>query len=1159
MRRASWLLLHFAFTGLLLCIASIGLAQSTNSGDIRGTVTDSTGALIPGVTVTVVNVDTGVSKSYTTDQDGLYDTSSIVAGHYKLTFMRQGFETFVRGPITLEVGNTAVNAVLKVGSSTQQVVVTTDVPLLQTESGEQSETIESKTLEQLPQTGDGASWYNFTVLLPGFSGAASTTQGSSNPGQYVSANGNLPYINMLSDGASVTTDHSQNATADTFETVAELQVSTSAFSAQYGVGGIIFNQITKGGTSQFHGAGYEYFQNNALNAAQFGFVSQPTVPFLRYNQFGGSIGGPVLKKKMFFYFNYDQIVDHGTYGNTTSSVPTADVMNGNFSGERTIYDPTTQTIAYDANGNPYPVRKSFMSEYGNNAIPKSLFDAVSAKFQQFYPTASNHLASGKFIPGSIGAEGELQNNFYSSLPQSIPNRAYFGRLDYDITRANRLTVTDQENDNPVTYPPSFIAGCPIVCEGGDVDTNNAQVTDVWSISSNTINEARMGFMLQGNWFEDLALGKGYPAQLGWQFAKANTIPTVQFTNTNPYANLGPATNALNKSETFDPSDVVTMIRGKHILHLGGELLFYREDSTAWGTTNAGTLSFSGQYTQEWTVNPATGVASPDTQTGLEYADFLLGYSQSWSASVTPEYGGRLKSPQVFIQDDYKVRPNLTLNLGLRYQINHGWNEVHGNMASFDPTVTNPATGTLGAYWYATTHANGRKSLQSGVYNIWLPRAGFSWLVNPKTTLRGGFGIYSQFLDLDNYGGDNISYGMGAAISSYGSIADQTNGITPVTNFGGSGTVFGTNTPLPYTAASTDPARYNGQAVGYVQYHSPVPKSYQWNLTAQRELGTNYVAQLAYVASHGSHLIFLTDLNQVPLDKLSPNDSADRPYPQYQSIAGSTNNGISNYNSLQASITKRMTSGVSLSFNYVWSHFLDNQDSSGKGGFGGPAPYQIADTPSASYSNSNFDVRQALKGYAVYQLPIGKGQKFLNSNALLDEVIGGWQISGTLILSSGNPFTVYGTQDTYALAGSAFPNRVPGVGTKPKYRSARCETGSGTQYGCINEWYSPAAFSRPADGTFGNVRRNSLYGPGIDEVNLSGGKTFPLRWEGVQLHIRAEATNAFNHASFNLPTGIISGAANAGDPYSWVIGANAQQISGTTVGGRSVQLSARISF
>jgi hypothetical protein len=1148
-----WSLSLLLFFGGGMCFA-----QSTNSGDIRGTVTDSSGAVVPGVTVNVLNVNTGVSKNFTTDGAGLFDTSSIVTGSYKLTFTMTGFEQYVRGPVTVEVGFTTVNAQLQIGSVAQKVVVTTNVPLLQTETGDQSTTLDAKDMAQLPQI--SPDWENFMILLPGTAGCTATAnsncnQGQNNPGQGVSVNGNLPYSNILADGASTTLSHSQNANPAIFETVDELQVSVSSFSAQYGTGGIIINQISKGGTNQFHGSAYDYFQNDALNAVGYGFASQPQVPFLRYNDFGGSVGGPILKNKMFFFFAYDQIVDHGSASNSTNSIPTTAVMGGDFTGQYPIYDPTTQTIAYDAKGNPYPVRQSFQSEYGSNAIPSSMIDSVANKFQQWYPTPSNHIAGGKFIPGTIGSDGELQNNFYSSLPQSTPYRKYFGRLDYQITPDNRLTMSDTQSDTPVIYPNSVTA-CPIGCQSGDVDNNNAQVTDVWNISSRTINEARMGYTWQGNFFEDLALNHGYAADLGWKFAKADDFPAIQFYRNYPYAWIQPSTNSVYKEHVFDPSDVVTMIRGRHILHFGGEMLIYRDDSTAWGNTNAGTLQFSGQYTEQWTVDPTTGVASPNTKTGLEYADFLLGLANNWNAAVSPEYGARFKSPQMFIQDDFKIRPKLTLNLGLRYQINHGWNDIRGNEASFDPTVLNPATGTDGAYWYGTTKANGRDALMADVYNTVMPRAGFSWLVHPNTTLRGGFGLYSYNWSLDNYGGNNTSYGFGAAVSQSGSLSDQTNGITPITKLDGAGTIYGTSTPLPYTSASTSPTQYNGQNVGYIEYHIPVPKIWQWNLAIQRELGTNAVFQLAYVGSHGYNLNFPTDLNNIPENELASVDNQFRPYPIYGNITGSTNNAISNYHSLQTSVTKRLSSGISFSANYVWSHFLDDQDSSAWGSHAGPQNWQVADNPSASYSNSNFDIRNAFKSYVVYDLPFGKGRPYLNHNNILNEAVGGWQVAGTVVITSGNPFSVFGTQNTYETDGSAFPNWNPGVSPIPQHKSARCESSQGT--GCPNEWYNPEAFLEPANGTFGNVRRNSLYGPGMSQVNLSAGKSFFLPWEGIAFQFRADATNAFNHASFAGPTiTTLSGSAGVDQPYSYTVGQ--QQITGTSVGGRTVQITGRISF
>ena len=1147
-------LLDWFMVALLIFGSAACFAQSTNSGDIRGTVTDSSGAVVPNATVSVLNVDTGVSKDFITNNDGVYDTSSIVTGNYKVTFSGQGYETLVRGPITLQVGNSTLNAQLKVGATSQQVTVTADVPLLQTESGEQSTTFDSKSMSQLPQVTQD--WENFMILLPGASGVVGGSQGSSNPGQEVAINGNLPYSNILADGASTTLSHSQNANPAVFETVAELQVNTSAFSAQYGIGGVIFNQITKGGTNQFHGSAYDYLQNDALTAYSYAFgtprSSLGPIPRLRYNNFGASVGGPILKKKMFFYFDYDQIVNHGN-STAFNSVPTTAVLAGDFTGMQTIFDPTTQTIAHDAAGNPYPVRQSFASEYANgNAIPSSLFDAVSAEFQKFYPTPTNHIAGGAFVPGNIGSEGELQNNFYASLQTSSPYRKFFGRLDYDITPNNRLTMSDTQSDTPQLYP-SNVTACPVGCQSGDVDNNNAQVTDVWNISSRTINEARMGFTSQLNFFADLALGHGYPTQLGWQFAKADTIPAVNFTGTYPYAWIDPSSNSVYKEFTYDPSDVVTMIRGKHILHFGGEFLIYQNNSTAWSNTNAGTLTFSGQYTQQWAVDPGTGLAGPVAGTGMEYADFLLGYAQAWNASLSPEYGARFKTPQVFVQDDWKIRSNLTVNLGLRYQINHGWNEVHNNESSFDSTITNPTTKTPGAYWFGTTHTNGRTALQANVYNTFQPRVGFSWQPNPDTTFRGGFGLYSYTWSLDTYGGNNTSYGMGAAISSSGNVSDQTNGIYPITQFGGTGTVFATANALPYNEASTDPTAYNGQGVGYIQYHTPVPRILQWNFAMQRGFGSDMTAEIAYVASHGSGLNFPTDINAIPENALSANDASGcdntgttvncaRPYPIFQGISGSTNNALTNYNSLQASIKKRLKSGFSFEFNYVWSHMLDDIDSSGWGSRAGPQSFQDAYHPSANYGASNFDVRNAFKGYAVYELPIGRGKAFLNSNALVDGIVGGWQISGTVVLASGNPFNVQGTQNTYQQAGQAYPNWTPGVSPIPHNRS-------------ITNWFNPGAFTQPANGTFGNVRRNSLYGPGLDVVNLSGSKIFSV-WESIKLQIRADAQNAFNHPSFGVPGDASLGGSNGpGTPFT----TGTTTINTLTVYGRNVQLGARLTF
>ncbi|MEO8735102.1 MAG: TonB-dependent receptor [Edaphobacter sp.] len=1128
----------------------IGFAQSTNSGDISGIVTDPSGGVLPGATVTVVNNNTQVTKTLTTNNAGVYDTSSIVAGNYKVTFSKEGFTQLVRSAVTVVVGNTTLNAQLQVGAVTESVVVTTDIPLLRTESGEQSSTLSAETLSQLPQVGQD--WSSFDILLPGAAGAPGGNQGvagtGTSNGTMLAVNGNLPYSTVLADGATTTLPASANSDINVQETIQEVQVSTSAFSAQYGVGGILYNQITKGGTDGFHGAVYEYFQNDALNAHNYNFASTPQSKFIRYDNFGGSIGGPIIKRKLFFYFNYDRTIQHGGTAASSYTVPTPAVQGGNFTGQPTIYDPATTKVIQQSGTYTYPdgttvtcpciSRQSFADEYHNgNVIPAGRIDPVAAAIQKYFPAANT---------AGTASNGLVSNNYTYTSPSSNPFTKYFGRLDYNLRDNNRITISQTEGDNP---GQSFGAGiCPIGCQSNDVSQERAQVTDVWTISPRLTNEARLGYTNQLNFFVPGTLGGGFPAKLGWQFAKADNFPDIQIANYNQGCNgstvLCSQSNAVYKEHSYDPSDVVTLILGKHILHFGGEFLIYQNNSTAWGNLNAGQMSFTGQYTSQYVGNSSTGVS---------YADFLLGQAQNWQANQTPEYGGRMKLPQVFVQDDYKVRSNLTVNLGLRYQIQTGWSETHGNEASFDPTVQNTALGRPGAMWYGTTHANGRTTIQAPVYNTFLPRVGFSYQLDANTTLRGGFGLYTYNWSNDTYNGGV----MGGAFGFKGNVSDQTNGITPVVVLSASGA------NLPYTGASTDPSAYNGQSVNYVAYHQPVGGSYQWNLQGQRQLGTNMVASLAYVASHGHNLPFPVDINQVPVGKLSANDQQFRPYPQFGTIstAGTPpdENATSNYNSLQATIERRLNHGLQLNFNYTWSHFLDDMTSAGWGSHSGSQAYQNAYNPAANYGNSNFDVRNAFKGSIIYQLPFGRGAMFLNNNRLVDEVVGGWKLSSTIVIQSGQPYTVTmnGPDGSFSQAGSNYA-WFPNVIGNPKLANRG-----------VKQWFNEAAFAVPAPGTFGNERRNQLTGPSYNRVNLSLGKTFEI-WEQVRLQVRADANNAFNHPSFGLPnTGLNvcpTAPAKPGDAppagcsaFNGAIATGTSTITGVTSPGRTMQVSARLVF
>jgi len=845
--------------------AITGFAQNTNSADLSGTITDPKGSVIVGAQISVHDEEKGTTRTFITDKAGLYETGSIVPDHYVVTISAPGFKTLVRGPITLDVGVETLNAALEVGGNTEKIVVTADLELLDKEDGSQTDTLSSETMKELPQY--GADWQNFVSLLPG-------TSYSFRSGQTTSINGNLPYESVLSDGATTTLPMSTNADVTVFETTSEVKVDTNNFSAQYGIGGIIFNQITKGGTDHFHGSAYEYFQNNDLNAADYAFGNKGSVPFQRYDNYGFSVSGPVLiphthiKDKVFFYFDWDKTYSNGGSGNQVLTVPTDAEKAGDFTGMPTIYDYTTQVLTYNSSGQPSVTRKSFAEEFGNgNKIPTNYagLSKVAAATQKYFPEPN--------APSCQNTTGLPCNNYFTNVPNLAPFTKYFGRLDYTPVPSHRLTISETESDNPGVSYGNGAALCPVNCQNQDVSRDNAQISDVWTISPSVVNEARFGFTDQLNFFSPFGINQGLPAKLGVQWAVADSFPNFSFNN---YLGLGSPSNAVYKEMLFDPSDVVTLVKGRHVLHFGGEFLINRADSTAWGNQNPGSVDFQGYYTDEY-LNSQSPNGSTQSIDPTDYADFLLGYSADWYGNVNPEWGGRLKNPQAFIQDDFKIKPNLTINVGLRWAGISGWKEVKGNQAAFDPTLVNPGTdpnghaNTLGAEWFAFSHTNGRTQLQAPVYTTFMPRVGASWSPKSNLVVRGGFGLYNYTWSEDTYGG-----GMGNAFGSSGGAFDPSGGIYYQLGLDTDGSIdseqgYGKSMRQLYVAAPTTPQANNGNGLSYNQYHTPVPKIWQYNLTIERQLGNSMMGSVAYVGSRGFNLNFPVDINQVPESELSVTD------------------------------------------------------------------------------------------------------------------------------------------------------------------------------------------------------------------------------------------------------------------------------------------------
>jgi hypothetical protein len=1122
---------------LCICVGNVGFAQNSNSGDIRGTVTDSSGALVPGANVTVTNNDTGVVNKFVTNRDGLYDTNSILPGNYTLEFTKAGFTTVKRGPVALQVGIITVDAQLKVGATTQVVEVNAaDAPLLKTEDAQVATTLSEKQLDGLPNVNPVNGYTDLLKLLPGSSStpAMGNGQGDEEPQFDQEINGTMPYFSsFLVDGGSIWLPHSANTDSGLSESVSELNVIATDAPAQYGGGGSVFNVITKSGGGQFHGSLYDYFQNDDLNARSY--FNSGAKAKQRYNFFGGAVGGPILKNKMFFYYNYQQLENpNSTF--QRASEPTPDMKAGCFDpalfGTSLKLDaahggaPLTTNVAQCGNFNPNDL-----------AIPTADFDPVAVNIQKdFYVNPT--------LPGFANNIGYLAagNNNQTKM---------VGRLDYNISHNNRInfSIVSRYAPDVLAYDDGSQApNCPVSCHNASSDGGNEQISDVWTISPNVVNEFRFSGNREADYFAQASLGQGIPAKIGLKFSTADVLPTLNFSGTGAPSSITPGTEALFIQNSFLVGDMVTWVKGKHILHFGGELLMEQDNSTPWGGINGATMSFTGQYT---TSNPAVEVG---------YADFLLGDVQNWNTNTTPKHYMRAKNPSFFVQDDFKVRPNLTINLGLRSETHGGAIEKYNHAGGFDPTVADPVASTpalptnaLGSIWFAGL--NGARNQSYQTKTLVMPRLGFAWQLTNNWVLRGGVGQYASLWSEDTVGG-TMGFGSGFIGS-----ASSTSSTTPIVQLSGTGA----NLPVLSGAAARNPLSYitpatpqgSGGTIPFTPYNLPIQNGWQWTVGVQRRLPGNLVAEAQYVGSHWENMMFEADVNQLPASKLGQGQAA-RPFPQFSGIGvgsgGSrtgTYNGISNYQSAQFMVHAPSYHGLSADVSYAWSRLYDDMDDSGWGNQFGGVYYQDAYNPSANYGPSNFNRPNSVKGTVLYGLPFGKGHQYLSST-LGDTVLGGWTASGSFVAESGVPFTV--VMNSSASDGSLGGNGGDGNAAAALYPNLSGNPNSGGH--SLASWFNQLAYTAPAVNTFGNNKRNTLRAPDLTDIDFSLAKSWSLPgWERGKLQLRMDAIDLPNHPSFEPPSNALNPTALANGTPDPSVG----QVTGTSINGRIVQLTGRFEF
>ena len=1112
-----WKLISLA--GCILIAAPVFGQQGR--GTISGTVTDPTGAGVPGAWVTVINTGTNFTFRTSTRDSGSFVAPAMPVGDYNVTVEKQGFRKVLRSGITLQVDqNAVIDARLDVGSTAETIEVSAEAPLVETGSATIGKVVENRRIAELPLNGRNA--LALALLAPAVkSQAGSTNSGFADRGIALSAisiNGGPNSLNsFVIDGGNGNTaylaDINVNPTVDAVE---EFKVQSNVMSSEFGftAGGVI-NIVTKSGTNTVHGA-LNYFVRNSAFDARNAFAT--TVEPFRYNQYGGAIGGPVRipkvydgRNKTFFFYNYEGW-DYSRNRSNIISVPIVPQRTGNFSELRDsrgvlipIYDPLTTQA--NPNG-PGFVR----TQFPGNTLPANRLDPVSAKMMQFWPEP-NRPPTDPFTNS---------NNWIGQVSENRDMRQWVTKVDHKLGQNNSLSVRynyyKHFNDNG--YASSLPD--PNVRQRVDNLTNrNGLVTDTHTFTPSLLNEFRIGITRQYFPFQAFSFEKDWPARLGLPPSVPGfTLPRVS----NGLPGFGAFTVGLRGSLTWQIFDAITWIKGRQTLKVGIDHRLQRANNYQ-RETPSGQFNFAGGL---------TGNPQAPAGTGSSFATFLLG---SVSDATQIAYGGESQvafSTSLFVQDDVKVSRRLTLNLGVRWDYQQWPRERNGGTSNFNPFATNTLTNLPGRMEYQRKDY-GETPLKP-VYSAFAPRVGFAYdlLGNGKTVLRGGYAIFYPTTFYRDF------FGNTAGFANTG-----TTYLPPGGNSNFPAFQFSQGYPTPYTqplGAALGQSAFISQGVTWEQSYEKVPMSQQWGLSLQRQFSKTWMGEASYTANKASHLVAGGyDLNQLDPQYLSlglalgenvPNPYAGRvpgalggatltrsqslrPFPYYTGITvRNPHLGNSVYHALLASMEKRLSGGFALLASYTLGKLISDS---------AVTPINFGGVDSGvgvvGYQNGKYnrraergvdptDVSQRLVMSSIYELPFGKGKMFAPSNKLADRIIGGWQLNGIATLQGGQPLVIRGASNNLA-------DRPNSTGVSAKLDNPTAAM-----------WFDTTQFVNPALYTFGNIGRTlpDVRSPRTVNLDLSIIKDTRIM-EKLRAQFRAEAFNVFNHVNLGGPNQSFSAGAD----------------------------------
>lgn len=1090
MGNSKWLLVVRCASAVVLAWALTVPGRTQDTATIVGLVTDSSGAAVPGATVMLVNTATGFSRSVASDSEGRYVASAIPTGLYTVTAEKQGFQTLKRSGVQLNAATTlAVDLQLTVGSQAQSVSVTASAELLQSQTATVSNLVNSQQMLALPLV--SRDFTDLVLLTPGAHvGSASNLGEGGSPyamrgGANYSVNGSVAGGNSyLIDGV-----YNRNLWLNTLvmvpvvDAIQEYRVMSSDYTAEYGeAAGAVTEVETKSGSNQFHGSAWEFFRNDKLDANTF-FNNLQGVPrpSFRRNEFGATFGGPIIRDKTFIFGDY-QGIRLSQPITATSTIPTAAVQRmaptGDFSYLSVpIYNPYSATT----NASGVTARAPFPG----NQIPGSLLDPAAVKLLRLLPT-----------PTSAGGT----NNFVFDPALTQQTDQFDIRLDQNLGASDRLFFRysfDKSNEvNPGIIPAPANAGIPI---GPYLSTAaNATTTPLLNqsatlgytkvLSQSTVSETHFAVV---RWNANIT-----PLGIAFNTASAIGIPGININDKSGglpaftisgYQELGDNSTYPEDSQitTFQLDSALTLIRGAHTIKTG--ILFLRDRFNGFSAfPTRGTYDFNGQFTRQ--------IGSSGSQTAL--ADFLLGAPDTITRNIlNGGFGMRLWTLAPFIQDSWRVNNRLTLELGLRWELDAPPYDVHNHWAN-----VNVSTGLL----QVAGIQGGGRALRNLDWHTAAPRVGLAYALTSdrKTVLRSGFGI--SYVDLDAGGGQlykNPPYFFSQTVTT------NINGAPPVS--------INQGLPTPTPPSINDEAALSSGNLNAWDYNLKETKIVQWSFGIQRELRSDLMLDLSYVGTRGEGLV----VNSLNLNQSIPGPGAQgprRPYasrnPNLVNLAYRTNAGDSKYESLQAHLQKRFSHGLILDAAYTYAGFLAD---AGNINGGGNADIQNAFCVACNWGPATDDYKHVISINHVWQLPFGPHRAYLN-HGLWGQLFANWDINGIWSANSGGHFTpVLGTNvSNSAGGGTQRPNRL-GSGELP----------SGQQ--SISHWFDTSAFVAPAAYTFGNSGTGILFGPGMFNVNLGIARQFAIT-ERYRLNLRGEWFNAFNRANFNNPNAAI------GTPLAGVI-------------------------